>query len=99
MTVAQIAYIRPKAGKEAEVEQLLRGLVDAARQEEGTLLYLLNKREDEFVFYEMFADLGALKVHSGNDALRGLVARADELLEGGITVEKVSYLDGAGRFN
>ena len=94
MSVAQIVSITPKSGREADVEGLLRRLVDGARREEGTLLYVLNRRDDGFVLYEMYADEDAMTVHNGNPALHELVGRAAELLAAGVKAERVSYLDG-----
>jgi quinol monooxygenase YgiN len=96
MTVTQIAYIRPQAGKHDDVEPYLRRLVEGARKEEGTLIYLLNRSEDEFVLYEMYTDEDALKAHNDNEALHELVGQAGELLTGPPAVKRISYIVGTG---
>jgi quinol monooxygenase YgiN len=69
--VALIARItaRPEAAAEAEVA--LRGLVDAAAEEAGTVEYVLNREGDSgsFWFFEVYADQAAFDAHGQNPAL------------------------------
>ncbi|MFI5610385.1 putative quinol monooxygenase [Amycolatopsis sp. NPDC051903] len=97
MTVAQIVYISPQDGKMAEVEPYLRRLVEAAGREDGTLIYLLNEKDGEFVLYEMYASEDAMNLHNENEALHELGSRAGELLTAPPTIERVSYLAGTGQ--
>ncbi|MEC3979314.1 putative quinol monooxygenase [Amycolatopsis sp. H20-H5] len=97
--VAQLAFIRPLPGKEDEVERHLLQLVDAAKVEDGTKVYVAHRREleggrVEFVFYELFSDSDALSVHGKNPALRAFAGQAAELLDGGITVEPLGIVAG-----
>ncbi|HJP73921.1 MAG TPA: antibiotic biosynthesis monooxygenase [Pseudonocardiaceae bacterium] len=96
MTVTQIVRIRPQAGKYGEVELYLRRLVEGASTEEGTLIYLMNKKDGEFVMYEMYKDEAAMNRHNENEALHELGSRAGELLTEPPVVERISYLIGTG---
>lgn len=94
MTVAQLVSVSPKPGKEGDVERLLRQLVASARQLDGALLFVLNRHDDGFVLYEMYADEDARAVISGDSALQELMANAGDLLAAAPKSEQVCYLDG-----
>ncbi|MET7998325.1 putative quinol monooxygenase [Amycolatopsis sp. NPDC005232] len=97
MTVTQIVRIRPQEGKSDDVEPYLRRLVEAASNEVGTLIYLMNRKDDEFVMYEMYKDEASMNLHNENEALHQLGARAGELLTAPPAIERVSYLAGTGQ--
>jgi quinol monooxygenase YgiN len=61
--------VRPDAV--AEAEAVLRGLVDATADEDGTALYVLHREGDtaSFWFYELYVDAAALDVHGKGPAL------------------------------
>jgi quinol monooxygenase YgiN len=100
--VAQLAFIRPLPGKEDEVGQHIQALVDEAKTEDGTKVYVAHRRDHaeggvEFVFYELFADADALALHGKNSALQAFAGQAADLLEGGvrgIRVEPLSIVAG-----
>ncbi len=86
--VALIARItvRPEALQEAEVA--LRGLVEAATEEAGTVEYVLSREGDSgsFWFFEVYADQAAFDAHGQNPALHqgfaaigGLLAEPPEM--------------------
>lgn len=96
--VAQLAFIRPLPGKEDEVGQHIQALVDEAKTEYGTKVYVAHRREHaeggvEFVFYELFADADSLSLHGKNSALQTFAGQAADLLVGGAHGIKVEVLD------
>lgn len=68
--VAVVAKIAVKPESASEAESILRGLVDAAAQEPGTLEYVLSREgESVFWFHELYADQSAFEAHGKNPAL------------------------------
>lgn len=69
--VAVIARITVRPDAVDDAEAALRRLVDAAAEEEGTVLYVLNREADapSFWFYELYADSAALDVHGKSPVL------------------------------
>jgi quinol monooxygenase YgiN len=87
-TVAVIARISVRPDAVEEGEAVLRGLVAAAAEEDGTVEYVLNREGDSgsFWFYEVYVDQAALDAHGKNPALAaafgqlgGLLAEPPEL--------------------
>lgn len=80
--VAVIARIsvRPEAVGEAEVA--LRGLVDAAMEEAGTVEYVLSREGDSgsLWLFEVYADQAAFDAHGQNPALHQGFAALGSLL-------------------
>lgn len=71
--VAVIAKITALPGKRDEVVTVLSGVVAAAQQEEGTLVYTLTTDTADDVtvwFYELYADDAAFAAHSSSDAMK-----------------------------
>ncbi|MHB1786725.1 MAG: putative quinol monooxygenase [Acidimicrobiales bacterium] len=87
--VAVVAKIQAKPGKRDEAAAVLASMVEVARDEEGTLLYVMNldNNEDDVIwFFELYADDEALGAHAGSGAMKatgkalaGLVAGPPEL--------------------
>lgn len=86
--VAVIARINVRPDAAAEAEAVLRGLVDAAAEEDGTVEYVLNRESSSssFWFYEVYADQAAFDAHGQNPALHaafgalaGLLAEPPEV--------------------
>ena len=65
MSIAAIVEFRPIAGKEAEVEHVLRQMIEPCRAEPGSLRYDLMRRQADgvFVLSEAYADMEAVKAH------------------------------------
>lgn len=69
------ATLRAQPGKEAELEAVLRRLVEHTQGEEGTLAYALHRSAEDpavYLFYERYADQEALQRHSSSDGFRAL---------------------------
>jgi quinol monooxygenase YgiN len=81
--VTVLARVRARAGREAEVRQLLAALVAPSRAEAGCLNYDLHQSADEpteFMFYENWASRAALDAHARMPYLDDFDARAEGLL-------------------
>lgn len=62
-----IARLKAIKGKEEEMVAVLKGLIANVKNEEGTLVYTLNRLQQDpsvFLFYEKYADADALVAHS-----------------------------------
>lgn len=80
-----VAKMKALNGKEADMEQLLRDIVDKVRQEPGTLTYTLHKdlgNPGIFLFYEKYADMDAVTAHSSTDYFKALFASLKPLIDG-----------------
>ena len=80
-----IALIHAKPGREAELRQMLLGLVTPTRGEAGCIRYELHvrpERPSEFAFIEEWRDAAALQAHLGSAHARAAFARVPELVEG-----------------
>ncbi|SEC23152.1 putative quinol monooxygenase [Pseudomonas anguilliseptica] len=61
-----VAVLTAKAGKEQQVEQILRACVQPSRGEDGCLAYVLNRcieQAGRFVFVERWASHEAIALH------------------------------------
>lgn len=79
------AKIVAKAGQADNLEKELLAVVPTVRQEAGCLRYDLHRdsREgDEFLFYEIWQDGGALKAHGQSEHMAGMRERIKDLVQG-----------------
>lgn len=78
-----VATLKAKAGKEAEMEEVLKGLVEQVKQEKDTLVYVMHRNQanpGEFLFYEKYPSADALAAHSSTDYFKASFATLDPLL-------------------
>lgn len=62
--IAQIATIRPQAGKEAVLAERLQALIPHTRKEPGCLRYdMLQKEDGTWMVFEYWADEAAMTAH------------------------------------
>ena len=90
--VSVVAKITAQPGKRDALVEALQGLLNAAQDESGTVVYLANtdnKNPDVVWFYEVYDSADDLKAHSSSDAMKatgaalaGLVAGPAELFVG-----------------
>ncbi|MEE9141105.1 MAG: putative quinol monooxygenase [Gammaproteobacteria bacterium] len=76
-TLRVITRLRAQKGKELELRQLLEGLLEPTRAEEGCLSYeLLENSEDpcEFAFIEEWRDEGAFQAHFETEHVKAALA-------------------------
>jgi quinol monooxygenase YgiN len=81
--VSVIASFFPKAGKESEVEQTLRGMISPTRAEPGCERYELYQSAESppsFHLFEIYRDQAALAAHRETAHYKSYRARIAELL-------------------
>ena len=89
--ISLIAFIKAKAGKEAEVKKVLTDLLAPTRQEEGCINYTMHMNPQDpshFMFYENWASQALLDKHLNAPHVTAFVARVDELLAEPIDLTK-----------
>ena len=77
------AEIRANPGKEDVVREVLKGLVEPTRKEEGCVQYVLhadNENPGHFVFYEDWTSMAQLQAHIATPHMQAFLARSEELL-------------------
>ncbi len=77
------AEIRANPGKEEVVREVLQGLVEPTRKEEGCLQYVLHADNDDaghFVFYEDWTSMAHLQAHIATPHMKAFLARSEELM-------------------
>ena len=91
--VAIFARLQAKPGKEAEVENLLRGVLSIAAKEPGTTAWIAFRLgPSTFGIFDAFPDEASREAHLAGGVPAAVMARASELLEGPPSVEKVDVL-------
>lgn len=82
--VALLSRVRVKAGTGEQFVAAMKAVVEQAREETGTLLYVLQRaREDAESFWvsEIYADEEALEVHRRSAAMEAAGPVLGELIE------------------
>ncbi len=77
------ATLKAKNGKEQELESVLRIMVQNAKQENGTVQYILHTADDDpstFFFYEQYTDQDALNYHASTDYFKDRFGQAEAML-------------------
>ena len=90
------AKIQAAAGKEQELETVLRELVKATATEEGSVEYRLHKVVDTpgaFRFVEKFKDQAAFDFHSNSDHFKAAVEKIGALAIGEGELEMLELID------
>lgn len=85
-----VAKIKAKSGEEAKVEQALRDVLPKVREEEGTLVYTLNRSQNDpstFMVLEKYKDMDAFVYHSSTPYLKEMFNIILPLLDGDLAVE------------
>jgi quinol monooxygenase YgiN len=97
--ISIIAKITAQPGKRDELATAMKELVEAVRQEQGTLQYILNadnKNEDVLWMWELYEDAAALEHHSGTDAFKAFGAKVGHLFAGRPELYRMTPLAGKG---
>ncbi len=90
-----IAHMKAKPGKEDELRETLKSLVEPTSREEGFVNYDMHESIQEpglFYFYENWESEDALDKHIAAPHLVAFAGRLDELLEGGSSGLTISRL-------
>src|SRR5438128_945025 len=83
--VAAIAKLTATEGQRDALVKVMEQLVDAAVDEKGTELYILNldaKDANVIWFYELYTDNDALGAHSGSDTMKAIGTQLGGLVAG-----------------
>lgn len=78
------AQIQAKRDKVAEVEEVLRGLIEPTRAEDGCIVYDLHLNNEDntmYVFIETWASTQAWQAHMQSPHMQAFNARTDDLVE------------------
>jgi quinol monooxygenase YgiN len=97
--IAVIAKITAPPGKRDEVVSVLSGVVAAARDEPGTLLYSMNvdKSEDDVIwFYELYADDAGFAAHGGSEAMKAAGGQLRDKAAGRPELHIMEVVDAKG---
>lgn len=87
------ASLKPKPGKEAELEAFLRQGAELARREPGTVTwYALKEDEGRYSIFDTFNDEAGRDAHLNGEIAKALMAKADELLAEPPQIHKIAIL-------
>ena len=87
--VTVVAEMKAKAGKTEELKEVLKGLLDPTRKEEGCINYDMHQSADEpdkFLFYENWVDKATLDRHLATPHLKDFFSRIPELVDGEVKI-------------
>ena len=99
--VIVFASFSPNPGQEADVEEILRGMVGPTRAEPGNEIYDLYKKTADsdgtptFHFFERYADADALQAHRDTDHYKAYRAKIMDYLSEPIGVVVLDAIDAA----
>lgn len=83
--ISLIAKLTAVEGKADELEAALRGVIEAAAEEEGLEVYSAHRVDDEpgvYYFFELYRDQAAKDVHGSGDRMRAAMGAFAGLLAG-----------------
>ncbi len=83
--ISVIARLTAADGKADELEHAMRGVVDAAAEEDGLEVYSAHAADDEhgvYYFFEIYRDHDAKEAHGKGDGMRAAMAAFAGLLAG-----------------
>ncbi len=93
VTVGLLVRLEAKPGKEADVENFLRGGLSLAQQEPATITwYAIRLGPSTFGIFDTFPDDKGRQAHLSGPIAAALMANASELLSQPPTIETVDIL-------
>lgn len=93
MKLGILALIEAKPGQEAAVEDLLKGAVELARQENATIAwYAFRAGPRSFGIFDTFGDEAGRRAHLEGRIAQALLGKADELLASAPNIQMVDLL-------
>jgi quinol monooxygenase YgiN len=85
--------LKPKPGKEADVEAFLKQGAEMARKERGTTTWYAIKEDDgSYGIFDTFEDEGGRNAHLNGDIAKALMAKAAELFSEPPRIHKIEIL-------
>ena len=92
--LALIAKLEAKPGKEAEVENFLKGALPLVEQEPGTIAWFaIRMGTSSFGIFDVFNDEAGREAHLGGKVAAALMAKARELFAKSPEIEKWDVLE------
>jgi quinol monooxygenase YgiN len=87
---ALYAHLKPRAGKAAEVEALLKSALPLAQAEPGTITwYAFAEDEGTFGIFDTFETEAGRQAHLDGQIAKAFMAKADELLSERPIIHKI----------
>jgi quinol monooxygenase YgiN len=93
--IALSVTLKAQAGKEKEMEAVLRRLVEHTQTEEGTLEYVVHQSAEDpstFLVYELYEDQAALDRHVTSEGFRALGKEMAGCMDGRAAIARFSLL-------
>ena len=91
--LALYVRLKPKAGKEAEVEAFLKQGAELARKEHGTeSWYGIHEDDGVYSVFDTFENEAGREAHLNGAIAKALMARADELLAEKPHINRISIV-------
>ncbi len=85
--------LKPKPGKEAEVEAFLKQGAELAKKEHGTVTwYALKEDNGAYGIFDTFNDEAGREAHLSGEIAKALMGRADELLAEPPAIHKIDII-------
>ncbi len=85
--------LKPKPGKEADVEAFLKQGAEMAKKEHGTISWFAFKEDEgRYAIFDTFDDEAGRDAHLNGEIAKALMAKADELLSEKPQIHKISIL-------
>ena|SRR5579875_750821 len=85
--------LKPKPGKEAEVEAFLKQAAELAKKETGTVTwYAIREDDGQFGIFDTFEDEAGREAHLSGEIASQLKAKADELLREPPHIHKIAVV-------
>lgn len=90
---ALYGHLKPKPGKEAEVEAFLKQGAEMAKKEQGTVTwYALREDDGSFGIFDTFTDEAGREAHLNGEIAKALMSKAAELLSEPPQIHRISIL-------
>lgn len=85
--------LKPKPGKEADVEAFLKQGAEMAKKEHGTKAWFSFKEDEgRYAIFDTFDDEAGRDAHLSGEIAKALMAKADELLAEKPQIHKIAIL-------
>jgi quinol monooxygenase YgiN len=97
--ISVIAKLTAADGKSDELESALRGVVEAAAEEDGLEVYGAHAAHDEpgvYYFFELYRDQDAVDVHGKGEGMRAAMGAFAGLLAGRPEVTRMTPIVSKG---
>ncbi len=91
--LALLATLQAKSGKESEVEQFLKSVLELVQQEPKTNHWFAFKSADgKYGIFDTFDDESGRDAHLNGEVAKALMAKSDELFSTAPQIEKVELI-------